>query len=126
MTELITRRTYLPGSWFGIFGDSATVLLPPSEKSRVPALWALIDDGESDDFGEGLEFVRAELARRRNGQNEPRVAAKTGRFALGRAQCPAHVAAGVEQIDVRKVRGGRADCPRAWFAGHNRALDRPA
>ena len=49
MTDPITRRTYLPGSWFGIFGGSATVLLPPSEKARVGALWALIDDGAGFD-----------------------------------------------------------------------------
>lgn len=49
MTDPITRRTYLPGSWFGIFGGSATVLLPPSEKARVAGLWALIDDGAGFD-----------------------------------------------------------------------------
>ncbi|MGL5824357.1 MAG: hypothetical protein ACRCYU_05900 [Nocardioides sp.] len=49
MTDPISRRTYQPGSWFGIFGDSATVLLPPSEKSRVAALWSLIDDGAGFD-----------------------------------------------------------------------------
>lgn len=38
-------RSYRPGSWFGIFGDHATVILPPTEKSRVAALWELVDDG---------------------------------------------------------------------------------
>jgi hypothetical protein len=49
VTDPISRRTYLPGSWFGIFGGSTTVLLPPSEKGRVAALWALIDDGAGFD-----------------------------------------------------------------------------
>ena len=29
-----TTRSYRPGAWFGIFGDHATVLLPPTEKAR--------------------------------------------------------------------------------------------
>lgn len=44
-----TARSYRPGSWFGIFGDHATVLLPPSEKERVPALWELVDEGAGFD-----------------------------------------------------------------------------
>jgi hypothetical protein len=43
------HRSYRPGGWFGIFGDHATVLLPPSEKSRVAALWELVDDGAGFD-----------------------------------------------------------------------------
>ncbi|WP_109508390.1 FHA domain-containing protein [Nocardioides speluncae] len=42
-------RSYRPGSWFGIFGDHATVILPPTEKSRVAALWELVDDGAGFD-----------------------------------------------------------------------------
>ena len=38
-------RSYRPGTWFGIFGAGASVLLPPSEKARVAALWELVDDG---------------------------------------------------------------------------------
>ena len=41
----MASRSYRPGDWFGIFGEQATVVLPPSEKSRVAALWALVDDG---------------------------------------------------------------------------------
>lgn len=50
-------RSYRPGSWFGIFGDHATVLLPPSEKARVPGLWQLVDDGAG--FDEVLDALIA-------------------------------------------------------------------
>ena len=36
-------------TWFGIFGDHAIVVLPPSEKGRVPQLWQLVDDGAGFD-----------------------------------------------------------------------------
>lgn len=42
-------RSYRPGSWFGIFGDHATVILPPTEKARVAAVWELVDDGAGFD-----------------------------------------------------------------------------
>jgi hypothetical protein len=42
-------RSYRPGDWFGIFGEHATVVLPPSEKGRVAAIWALVDDGAGFD-----------------------------------------------------------------------------
>jgi FHA domain len=42
-------RSYRPGAWFGIFGDHAIVVLPPSEKGRVPQLWQLVDDGAGFD-----------------------------------------------------------------------------
>ncbi len=42
-------RTYRPGTWFGIFGDHAIVVLPPSEKGRVAQLWQLVDDGAGFD-----------------------------------------------------------------------------
>ncbi|MFW6774349.1 FHA domain-containing protein [Nocardioides sp. CPCC 205120] len=42
-------RSYRPGSWFAVFGTGASVLLPPSEKRRVAALWALVDDGAGFD-----------------------------------------------------------------------------
>jgi RNase P/RNase MRP subunit p29 len=42
-------RGYRPGSWFGVFGDHATVLLPPSEKERVAGLWAVVDEGAGFD-----------------------------------------------------------------------------
>ena len=50
-------KSYRPGSWFGIFGSHATLLLPPSERGRVAALWALVDDGA--DFGEVLDALIA-------------------------------------------------------------------
>ncbi|HEY0952139.1 MAG TPA: hypothetical protein VGD85_18220, partial [Nocardioides sp.] len=43
------------GEWFGIFGRHATVVLPPSEKRRVAALWELVDDGAG--FDETLDAL---------------------------------------------------------------------
>ena len=58
MTEQVsTVRSYRPGGWFGIFGKHASVLLPPSEKARVAALWELVDAGS--DFGELLDALIA-------------------------------------------------------------------
>ncbi len=51
-------RSYRPGDWFGIFGDQATVVLPPSEKSRVAGIWALVDDGAG--FDEVLDALIAD------------------------------------------------------------------
>ena len=52
-----TVRSYRSGGWFGIFGEHATVLLPPSEKARVAALWELVDGGS--DFDELLDALIA-------------------------------------------------------------------
>ena len=49
MSDAAIARTYRPGAWFGIFGDHAIVVLPPSEKDRVPRLWQLVDDGAGFD-----------------------------------------------------------------------------
>ena len=49
MSEATTTRSYRPGAWFGVFGDHATVLLPPSEKARVARLWELVDGGAGFD-----------------------------------------------------------------------------
>lgn len=54
MTDL-TPHSYRPGPWFGILGNRATLLLPPSEKSRVADLWALVDDGAG--FDEVLDLL---------------------------------------------------------------------
>ena len=43
------------GDWFGIFGEHAAVLLPPSEKARVAAVWELVDDGAG--FDETLDAL---------------------------------------------------------------------
>lgn len=40
---------YRVGSWLGIVGARATVLLPATEKARAAALWALVDDGAGFD-----------------------------------------------------------------------------
>ena len=47
--EIRVARSYRRGDWFGIFGRGATVLLPASEKVRVPDLWVLVDDGAGFD-----------------------------------------------------------------------------
>jgi hypothetical protein len=45
----LSVRSYRPGEWFGIVGERAVVILPPSEKSRVASLWELVDDGAGFD-----------------------------------------------------------------------------
>ncbi|MGI8522128.1 MAG: FHA domain-containing protein [Nocardioides sp.] len=50
-------RSYTAGEWFGVFGDRATVLLPPSEKGRVAALWEQLDEGAG--FDEALDTLIA-------------------------------------------------------------------
>jgi hypothetical protein len=50
-------RSFRPGTWFGILGTGATVLLPPSEKARVATLWELVDDGAG--FDEVLDALIA-------------------------------------------------------------------
>lgn len=48
-------RSYRQGDWFGIFGAHGTVLLPASEKGRVPALWELVDaDADFDELLDAL------------------------------------------------------------------------
>lgn len=50
-------RSYRAGDWFGIFGERASVILPPTQKARVAALWELIDDGAG--FDETLDLLIA-------------------------------------------------------------------
>ena len=47
--DVTAARSYRPGTWFGIFGEAVVVCLPPSEKSRVGALWELVDSGATFD-----------------------------------------------------------------------------
>jgi hypothetical protein len=42
-------RTYRSGGWFAVFGERVTVLLPPSEKSRVAPVWEMVDGGAGFD-----------------------------------------------------------------------------
>jgi hypothetical protein len=49
VSEPTIARSYRPGEWFGIFGDHAIVVLPPSEKARVAQLWELVDEGAGFD-----------------------------------------------------------------------------
>jgi hypothetical protein len=44
------RRSYRPGTWFGIIGTRALVALPPSEKRRVAEIWELVDEGAGFDI----------------------------------------------------------------------------
>src|SRR3546814_15016026 len=39
----------------GIFGDRATIVLPPSEKARAARLWELVDEGAG--FEEALDAL---------------------------------------------------------------------
>ncbi len=39
------RRTFHPGSWYAVQGAHTSVLLPPSLKSRVAAVWEVVDGG---------------------------------------------------------------------------------
>lgn len=50
-----TGWSYRGGDWFGIFGPSATVVLPPSEKDRVGRVWELVDGGAG--FDETLDAL---------------------------------------------------------------------
>lgn len=56
-------KSYRAGSWYAVFGDRVTVLLAPEHKYRIPALWALVDDGAGFDavldelVGEGLSSL---------------------------------------------------------------------
>src|SRR3954451_17489356 len=36
-------KSYLPGTWYAVFGDTVTVLLPAAEQARVGAVWTLVD-----------------------------------------------------------------------------------
>jgi len=39
----------VPGDWYAVLGDSVLVLLPPSAKARVTAIWDRVDDGAGFD-----------------------------------------------------------------------------
>ncbi|WP_200952911.1 hypothetical protein, partial [Nocardioides sp. Root240] len=59
MSENATGATgawsYRTGDWYAVFGASATVLLPASQKDQVVALWALVDGGAAfDEVLDGL------------------------------------------------------------------------
>lgn len=46
------------GDWYAVFGDRATVLLPPDARDRVAGTWRLADDGA--DFDTLLDHVLSE------------------------------------------------------------------
>lgn len=41
--------SYRPGTWFGVFGRSTSLLLPATAKDRVIELWAAVDEGAGFD-----------------------------------------------------------------------------
>lgn len=97
-------RSYRPGSWFGIFGDHATVILPPTEKARVAAVWELVDDGAG--FDDVLDALVASGLR-----------ALPGFVLLGRAEGSTRVLlrgsatatftlSGGETVEVTSTKGG--------------------
>lgn len=55
MNHDVAARSYRPGAWFGIFGERATVLLPPGEKRRAAEVWSSVDDGAA--FEEVLDVI---------------------------------------------------------------------
>lgn len=59
MTEqdVSRSRTYQAGEWYGVVGPNVLVLLPPQEKHRVAAIWALADEGAG--FDETLDALIA-------------------------------------------------------------------
>ncbi|WP_122818673.1 FHA domain-containing protein [Nocardioides pantholopis] len=50
-------RSYRPGDWYAVLGADVAVLLPPAERSRVAALWELVDGGA--DFDDVLDALVA-------------------------------------------------------------------
>lgn len=42
-------RSYRTGEWYAVLGEQVAVLVPPSERSRVAALWELVDRGADAD-----------------------------------------------------------------------------
>lgn len=92
------------GEWFGVFGDRATVLLPPSEKARAAAVWELVDDGAG--FDETLDALISSGLRDLPGfAVVSRVGDETRVVVRGAAR--AHLAAGPGD-PVAHVEGGHA------------------
>src|SRR5262245_53336779 len=56
MTSTVVR-SYRSGGWYAVFGESASVLLPPSERARVAAMWEMVDGGSG--FEELLDALIA-------------------------------------------------------------------
>ena len=57
MSRIVNDRRVAAGEWYAVFGETATVVLPPSARSRVAALWELADAGAA-----GEELLDAVLA----------------------------------------------------------------
>lgn len=55
MSTDLPTRSYRPGDWFGILGEHAIVLLPPTEKGRVAEIWSMVDEGAG--FEEVLDVL---------------------------------------------------------------------
>lgn len=50
--------SYQPGDWYAVFGPHVAVALPPGARSRVAALWEVVDAGA--ELGETLDALLAE------------------------------------------------------------------
>ena len=46
---MTASRSVVPGEWYAVLGDDVVVLLPPSAKDRVSALWERVDEGAGFD-----------------------------------------------------------------------------
>jgi hypothetical protein len=44
-----TSRSVVPGEWYAVLGDDVVVLLPPTVKDRVAAIWERVDEGAGFD-----------------------------------------------------------------------------
>ena len=49
MTGAAGRWRFAPGDWYAVVGEEVTIVLPPSERRRVAALWELADAGARAD-----------------------------------------------------------------------------
>jgi hypothetical protein len=97
VSDATTTRAYRPGAWFGIFGDHATVLLPPTEKDRVARLWEVVDEGAG--FDEVLDALISGGLRELPGfVLISELDADTKVVIRGAAR--AHVVAGGEQVEL--------------------------
>lgn len=97
MSDATPTRAYRPGAWFGIFGDHATVLLPPTEKDRVARLWEVVDEGAG--FDEVLDALISGGLRELPGfVLISELDADTKVVIRGAAR--AHVVAGGEQVEL--------------------------
>ena len=113
-------RSYRPGDWFGIVGERAVVILPPTEKPRVAALWELVDGGAGFDvtldalISGGLRDLPA-FVLVSTGEGETRVVIRGPARAEFRVDGETVAARGLRRHDLGRALAarGRADEHRA-------------